>query len=280
MSSSRLPESDAVPLHERATWSVPSFAVDEFRPRQTRECVCVFVLNEGDRLLRQLDRMRPWAASADILIADGGSDAALLPREAVRERGVRAILRKTGPGHLSAQMRMAFAYSLEQGYRGIITIDGNNKDDPSAIPRFVDMLRGGFDHVQGSRFICGGRQVRTPLHRLLAVRLVHAPLISLAAGYRYTDTTNGFRAYSPTLLRDPRVAPFRDVFSRYELHYYLAIRAARLGYRVAEIPVTREYPATGPTPTRITPFRGSWSVLRQLIDACLHRFDPSSPSAS
>lgn len=277
MSSSRPLESEPVAPLERATWRVPSYTIDEFCGRQTRECVCVFVLNEGDRLLAQLDRMRAWAASADILIADGGSDVAMLPREAIRERGVRAVLRKTGSGNLSAQMRMAFAYALEEGYEGIITMDGNNKDDPSAIPRFVDALRSGIDHVQGSRFIHGGRHRRTPVHRLLAVRLLHAPLISLSAGHRYTDTTNGFRAYSPRLLRDPRVAPFRDVFSRYELHYYLAIRAARLGYRVAEIPVSREYPSTGPIPTRISLVRGSWSVLRQLIDACLHRFDPVFP---
>jgi hypothetical protein len=29
------------------------------------------------------------------------------------------------------------------------------------------------------------------------------------------------------------------VFAAYELHYYLAIRAARLGFRVIETPVTR-----------------------------------------
>lgn len=255
-------------------WQVPGYTVEEFTSRRARECVIVFVLNEGDRLIRQLERMQPWASYVDILIADGGSTPALLPLAAIRRLGARALLQKTGPGKLSAQMRMAFAYALNQGYEGIITMDGNDKDDPAAIPAFVDSLRAGVDHVQGSRFIRGGRHVRTPIHRLLAVRLIHAPLISLAAGRRYTDTTNGFRAYSPRLLRDLRVAPFRDVFSRYELHYYLAIRAARLGYRVAEVPVTRAYPATGVIPTKISPVRGSWSVFRQLIAACLHRFDP------
>jgi hypothetical protein len=64
------------------------------------------------------------------------------------------------------------------------------------------------------------------------------------------------------------------VFAGYELHYYLAIRAARLGYRVCEVPVTRVYPAKGPTPTKITPIRGNLRVLRALIAACLHRYDP------
>jgi hypothetical protein len=106
------------------------------------------------------------------------------------------------------------------------------------------------------------------------VKLLHAPLISLAARHRYTDTTNGFRAYSRRLLLDDRVAPFREVFSRYELHYYLAIRAARLGYRVCEVPVTRCYPAGEAAPTKISPLRGNWLILRTLAAACFHRFDP------
>ena len=67
---------------------------------------------------------------------------------------------------------------------------------------------------------------------------------------------------------------FRDVFAAYELHYYLAIRAARLGFRVAELPVTRTYPASGPTPTKIHGLRGNLFVLRTLLAACAGRFDP------
>jgi hypothetical protein len=169
---------------------------------------------------------------------------------------------------------MAFHYALMQGYKGVVTIDGNGKDDPTAISRFIETLNEGFDHLQGSRFIKGGKAIRTPLLRLLGVRFLHAPLISLAARYRYTDTTNGFRAYSRALLEDPRVAPFRNVFVSYELHYYLAIRASQLGYRVKEIPVTRTYPREGPTPTKIRGLSGNVIVLRDLFRACLHRFDP------
>jgi hypothetical protein len=60
----------------------------------------------------------------------------------------------------------------------------------------------------------------------------------------------------------------------YELHYYLAIRAARLGFRVVETPVTRRYPASGKTPTKISPVRGNLRVLRTLAAAVLGRFDP------
>jgi len=258
---------------------VPSYRVLELAPRSRRYCVAIFVINEGGRLLAQLDRMGPRADEVDILVADGGSTDGSTLRENLEPRRVRALLTKTGPGRLSAQMRMAFDYGLREGYEGIVTMDGNDKDDPSAVSDFVQALGEGFDYVQGSRFIAGGRALNTPIHRLLAIRLVHAPLIRRASGFPYTDTTNGFRGYSRRLLADPRVAPFRDVFSSYELHYYLAIRAARLGFRVKETPVTRAYPRGVPTPTKIHGLRGYRIVLRDLFRACRHRFDPPEPKA-
>lgn len=101
-----------------------------------------------------------------------------------------------GPGGQSAQLRLAFAYAMRQGYEGVVQVDGNNKDGVEAIPGFLDALDTGADYVQGNRFGPGGEQVNTPLVRLLAIRAIHAPLVSLAAGRRLSDTTNGFRAYS------------------------------------------------------------------------------------
>jgi glycosyltransferase involved in cell wall biosynthesis len=254
---------------------VPSFTTCEFAPRSSEYCVCVFVINENGKLHKQLTAMRqPCDGIADIVVADGGSTDGSTNPVKLQSLGVNALLTKTGPGKLGAQMRMAFSWALARGYKGVITIDGNGKDGPDAIPRFVEKLDSGFDHVQGSRFIPGGVSQNLPLSRWLGVKLLHAPLISLAARFRYTDTTNGFRAYSRTFLGDSRVALFRDLFAGYELHYYLAIRAARLGFRVCEIPVARRYPAHGPTPTKISPVRGNLRVLSCLFAACLGRYDP------
>jgi dolichol-phosphate mannosyltransferase len=137
------------------------------------------------------------------------------------------------------------------------------------VPRFVRALRDGAGYVQGSRFVPGGKAINTPLARWLGLRILHAPLIGMAAGYRYSDTTNGFRGYSRKFLTDPRVAAFRPVFTGYELHYYLAIAAGRLGYDVQEVPVTRAYPKHEPTPTKIKGFRGNFGILRTLFHSCL-----------
>lgn len=253
---------------------VPAYERHVFAPKQHRFCVAVFVINEGERIRTQLRGMASLADRVDIIVADGGSTDESLALDSLADFHLRALLIKRGPGKLSAQMRMAIAFALSEGYEGIVVIDGNGKDDYSAIPRFIELLESGYDHVQGSRYVPGGQGINTPLSRTLGVRLLHAPLISLAAGARYTDTTNGFRAYSRRLLADERVKPLRDVFAAYELHYYLAIRAARLGFRVAETPVTRRYPRTGKTPTKISPIKGNIAILRTLAAAALGRFNP------
>jgi dolichol-phosphate mannosyltransferase len=256
---------------------VPEFDCYELAPRQCSHCVCVFVINEGQRLLSQLERMKPLSRVVDIIIADGGSDDGSTKLELLRARNVNTLLVKTGSGRLGAQMRMAFSFALDRGYEGVVTIDGNGKDGVEAIPSFVDRLREGWDHIQGSRFIPGGASENLPPSRWAGVKLVHAPLIRGACGFGYTDTTNGFRGYSAGLLRDKDIGVFRSVFAGYELHYYLAIQAAQKGYRVLEVPVSRRYPAKGPLLSKISPLKGNAEVLRRLFDACLGRYDRHPP---
>jgi len=258
-----------------AGWELPAFDVVPCGARQHDIALCVFVLNEGERIRAQLRDVRALGLAVDVVVADGGSTDGALDPAYLSEQGVRALLIKRGPGALSAQMRMAFAWCLHEGYAGIVTIDGNGKDDPRAVPAFVEALRAGVDHVQGSRYVPGGKGINTPIARHVGVTLLHAPLISLAAGHRYTDTTNGFRAYSRRFLLDERVRPFRDVFVGYELHYYLAIRAARLGFRVAELPVTRRYPAAGPVPSKITGWRGNLNIWRTLWRTVRGTYNPT-----
>jgi len=144
------------------------------------------------------------------------------------------------------------------------------------VGRIAGALDLGYDFVQGSRFVPGGHARNTPLERYLAIRLVHAPLTSLGARRRYTDTTNGFRGHSRRLLSDPLVAPLRDVFDTYEILAYLPIRAARLGYRVTEVPVDRSYPVDEPKPTKIRGMNAHSELVRILVRAARGEYDPAA----
>ena len=169
---------------------------------------------------------------------------------------------------------MGIYFALNCGYKGILTIDGNNKDSIEDVPRFIEKLQEGYDLVQGSRFIRGGRAINTPPIRYAAVRLIHAPIISLAARQWFTDTTNAYRAYSREYLTHPDVRPLREVFQGYELLAYLSIRATQLGLRACEVPVTRAYPTTGKTPTKITGFKGNSDLFKILLSALAGKYSP------
>lgn len=255
------------------TWELPDFTVDEISAKKNKYCICVFVINEGKRIQKQLEKMKGYSSIVDVVVADGGSTDGSLKTDFLHKQNVRALLTKKGSGKLSAQMRMAFAWALHEGYKGVVVVDGNGKDDITAIPDFIKLLDKGYDHIQGSRFIPGGKAINTPLSRKLGLHLIHAPLISFASGKRHTDTTNGFRAYSTKLLEDPDIAIFRDLFKTYELHYYLAIESSRRKvYKTIETPVTRTYPEKGKTPTKISPVKGNLHVLGVLFKSITGKY--------
>lgn len=261
----------------RSSWQVPSFEVPLWLGREHQNCVIIPVVNEGERINSLLSRMAECNVhlAADILIVDGGSTDGSLELQSLQAKGVRGLILKTGFGKLSSQLRCAYAFALDQGYSGIVTIDGNDKDDPSAIYRFIEALADGVDFVQASRYLVGGVAVNTPVSRDFAIRFIHAPMLSIFSGFKWTDTTQGFRAYSRKMLLDPKIAPFRDVFTTYELLAYLSYRAPKLGYRCVELATARRYPK-GEVPTKISAIKGNFSVLSVLFNACFGKYNPKN----
>ncbi len=262
---------DAGPSSE---WQIPSYLEEIYGPVGSKYALVIPVINEGERVRAQLQRIKEAKLPVDIVVADGGSTDGSLDAEYMRQSSVRAVLTKTAPGKLSAQLRIAYSWCLRQGYQGIVTVDGNGKDGVEAVAEFVNRLIEGYDYIQGSRYRCGGIAENTPLERTIGNRFIHAPLLSLAGRHWLTDTTNGFRGYSARYLLDPRVAPFRDIFNRYELLFYLSVRAGQLGYRICEVPVRRSYPRGEAVPTKISGTGAKAALLGQTVKAAIGRYKP------
>lgn len=255
---------------------VPKFLCTEYREKTKDYVVLIPIINEGDRIKRELQRAREHHVSsyADIVICDGGSTDGCTQEEILQSLEVNTLLVKQDAGKQGAQLRMGIWWALQRGYQGIITVDGNDKDSIEDVPRFIEKLQEGYDLIQGSRFIKGGKAINTPFIRNVSVRLIHAPVISLTAGQWFTDTTNAYRAYSARYLTDERVKPLRDIFMTYELLAYLSVRATQLGMKACEIPVTRAYPKTGKTPTKISFFKGNSELMKILISNLFGKYKP------
>lgn len=254
---------------------VPNFISKEYRKKEHKYCLCIPIINEGERIKKELERAKKAKVDdiVDIIICDADSTDGCTADEIMKKLNVNTLLVKKDTGKQGAQLRMGFWWALNRGYDGIITIDGNNKDSIEDVCQFVKKLDEDYDFVQGSRFIKGGQAINTPLVRYLSVRLLHAPIISLTARKWYTDTTNAYRAYSKKYLTHPEVMPFRDIFVTYELLAYLSVKADRLKLKTCEIPVRREYPKKGKTPTKISFFKGNSQLLKILFSNLFHKYD-------
>lgn len=255
---------------------VPDFECYEYSEKSKEYCILIPIINEGDRIKSELSRALRFNVSdkVDIIICDGDSTDGCTDEKMLKSLKVNTLLVKKGAGKQGAQLRMGMYYALKRGYRGILTIDGNNKDSIEHVDRFIDKLEEGYDFIQGSRFVKGGHAVRTPLIRLVSVRLIHAPIISITAKKKFTDTTNNYRAYSKRYLEDIRVLPLRDIFVTYELLAYLSSRATQIGLKACEVPVDRVYPKSGKTPTKISAVKGNSNLMKILLSNAIGKYNP------
>ena len=255
---------------------VPRFECIEYGEKSKDYVVLIPIINEGDRITKELTRAYEHKVSdyADIVICDGGSTDGCTEESGLRKLNVNTLLVKQDIGKQGAQLRMGIWWALKRGYKGIITIDGNNKDSIEDVPHFIDKLKEGYDIIQGSRFVKGGKAINTPFIRTVSVKLIHAPVISLTANHKFTDTTNAYRAYSARYLQDERVKPLRDIFMTYEFLAYLSVRATQRGHTAGEIPVTRADPKTGKTPTKLSFFKGNSELLKILFRNMIGKYNP------
>ena len=74
-------------------WQLPLFEIHELKPKETRYCIVIPVINEGDHIRQQLKRMQEQKISeqADIVIADGGSNDGSINPALFKALNVRTV---------------------------------------------------------------------------------------------------------------------------------------------------------------------------------------------
>jgi dolichol-phosphate mannosyltransferase len=228
-----------------------------------RRVVAMFPFHdERDKLALLVPKIRPGLVDAWMPVDDGSTDdgPALL-----RAHGIEPIVQPRRSG-IGAAIKAVIRRARAEGYDTLVVMAGNNKDDPAEIPRLLAPIREqGVDYVQGSRFLAGGSSPHLPLFRRIAIRLLSL-FFRVYARRTCTDLTNGFRAYRLALFDDPRIDIEQDWLDDYEFEYYLHWKVYMLGYRVAEVPVSKTYPGVrGVEYSKIKPFTGWWRMLRPFV---------------
>jgi dolichol-phosphate mannosyltransferase len=218
------------------------------------------VLDE-EKKIGEVVRRAPREIVDEVLVVDDGSKDS--SPDVARSLGATVLPmgRVVGVG---AALLAGFKWAKERGFDVIVVIAGNNKDSPEEITRLLDPIADGADFVQGSRYLSGGRTGGMPAYRHFATRL-HPVLFSLSVGKWVSESTNGYRAFRTKLLDDPRINLEQEWLRAYELEPYLYWKTIRLGYKTAEVPVTKIYPPKAIGYTKMKPITGWWSMLRPIV---------------
>src|SRR5712692_3513393 len=235
---------------------------EKFMKARLSTIVTLAAYNVEKTLPKLLARI-PYDQVDEIVVVDDGSqdDTAKI----AREFPVTVIEHGSNKG-VGAVIKTGLQRALDRKYDVFVILAGNGKDDPKEIPRLLSAIHEGYDYVQGSRFVSGGKSENLPFFRRIMVP-ASALLYRLLTGFPGTDALNGFRAYRLSLLKDERINVWQDWLDRYELEMYLHYKALSLNYKVKEVPVTKSYKhfSNGAAYSHIRPFVDWWSIIRPIV---------------
>lgn len=161
-----------------------------------------------------------------VLVVDDGSRDATA--EVARQHGVQvhSFAANRGKGHA-----LLTGFELLQAFDAVVTLDADGQHPPACLPAFVAAAEAGADLVLGQREITPDM----PPARRFANRFSSA-WCSRIAGQPILDSQCGYRLYRREVLRRTPVQA-----SRYEVETEMAVRAARLGFTVAHVPIPTVY---------------------------------------
>lgn len=227
--------------------------------------LCYNTCNGTGEVLKKFPKERNYDL---LLVNDGSTDnTRKVIENAARFLNCAVIHHPVNCG-VGAAIKTAVKYAINNKYEVIVILAGNNKDSPHEIPVLLKpILEEGYDYVQGSRFVKGGRWDNLPLFRYVMVK-VHAWIFSLITGFRSTDSLNGFRAFRLDIFKDKTINIWQDWLDHYELETYFHYKILKSKkYRIKEVPVSKIYPPRWKKMkyTHIRPFIDWWIIMRPLV---------------
>ena len=222
--------------------------------------IIVPAYNEEGKIGKVLREIKNYASSI-LVVDDGSSDRTYTEAKA---EGVKVIRHNKNLGIGRVYMD-AIRYALENKYDTCLHIAADMQDDPKDIPRFISKIEEGYDYVQGSRYMVGGKRVNHPVFRTLTT-FIYSLFFSLIVGRRVTDGSNGYRAYRTDIFKNGRIDLWKNWLDRYELEPYMYYHVIKRGFRWGELGVKKMYPRDRMVGyTKMRPFIDWWRIVKPLI---------------
>jgi dolichol-phosphate mannosyltransferase len=197
-----------------------------------------------------------------LVVNDGSSDNT---DGEVKEAKGFVINHKKNRG-AGAAIRTGIDYAIKNKYDVCVVLGGDNQDNGEEVPKLLEKIKQGYDFVQGSRRLRGGKTVNMPLFRRITTKSF-STFFSLLTGFEITDGSNGFRAFKVAIFKNNRINLWQKWLDRYELEPYLYYMCIKEKFKVIEIPVTKKYPETKERAmyTKMSPLSDYWKITRPLV---------------
>jgi dolichol-phosphate mannosyltransferase len=231
-----------------------------------RKMAIIPACHDTERLLQVLSNFKEKVVDEICVVIDCATEKEIaLIRGSVSSSDIHIISNNKRQG-IGIAIRQGIQYATKRQYDIVVIMAGNGKDQSQEIPRLLGpIILHGYDYVQGSRFLSGGKAVRNPFLRRMFSRLY--PFVwTLLTKKNCTDVTNGFRAYRLSLFSNSEININQQWLDRYELEYYIHYKALTLGYKVKEVPVSKIYPFSYKGGySKIAPFRDWWQIVGPLL---------------
>jgi dolichol-phosphate mannosyltransferase len=202
----------------------------------SRALAVIPTYNERENLPRLVPDVLAQSAELDVLIVDDASPDGtgdLADELAARHPERVHVLHRGGKLGLGTAYVAGFRWALERGYGFVFEMDADFSHDPRHIPEFLALTRNA-GLVLGSRYLRGVTVVNWPMKRLILSWLANA-YARAVTGVRASDLTTGFRCYRREVLESIDLDAVRS--SGYAFQIEMAVRAARRGFRIAEMPI-------------------------------------------
>jgi len=203
-----------------------------------------------------LTRIAQLPGAPDVLVVDDGSRDGT--GDIARQHGARlhTFAANRGKGHA-----LLAGFALLRDYDGVMTLDADGQHPPEVIPAFVQAFEHGADLVLGAR----SRSGAMPLGRRFANGF-SSGWTAWLAGQTVSDSQSGCRLYGRRMLDGTPLTP-----GRYEVETEAIVRAARLGFRLAEVAIPTVY---GEEKSQIRAFRDVPRIMGTLARLTLEGVAP------
>jgi len=244
--------------------------------------VIIPTYNEKENIPRMLETVMTLqpkqGGTFHVLVVDDGSPdgtANLVRQAADQHPGRIHLLERSGKLGLGTAYIAGFKWGLTEGYEYLFEMDADFSHNPKDLERLREACMNGAGVAVGSRYTQGGGVSNWPWHRI-AMSYGASLYVNTILRLGVKDPTAGFKCYRAETLRTIRLDHIH--FVGYAFQIEMKYNAKRLGFPIAEVPITFIDRELGTSKMSLNIFKEAFLGVLQMRRFDIRPADAANPS--